>query len=338
MPDTEVIHIFTRGEHVKHPAGNFTVDDAFVQTFIESFNDFYGSRDYKPPILRGHKEEGVIFGIVKAVDATDTHVRAFVEYAAGMREMRENGMILNWSPSFYTAFKDGDDVYPYLLRELSFVSIPHLKSLPYNSESHYRLLEVSEDLVCVNREEIEMSKTEKKATVLNPLGEEVVKNEEPSIEERLKAIEEEIMSLSAWKKSMEESEEEEPSENDEDKEDEEDKVHENGESLETLKLEIESLRKQVHAYELREQGIPTEKADRLYRLRETDADLYEEALTLLKGQAGDKSGDKVLSVPKGRSGAPTGKPGKDQLIQMAEEQGLKGAEKLNFLESHGVKF
>lgn len=132
--------IFVWGE-VFHPDGNFMVDRQFFED-LKEWMDAKADDTYAPPILRAHTDEGLTYGRVLKLTAEAAGIRAHVEFVASIAEMYDQGMLLNWSPSFYTDFQDSTGrVFRRALRELSFVGVPHMKQVPQVLGLHYALAE-----------------------------------------------------------------------------------------------------------------------------------------------------------------------------------------------------
>lgn len=132
--------IFVWGE-VHHPDGNFTVDQQFFADLNE-WMDAKADDAYAPPIWRNHVDEGIAYGRVLRLTSEAAGIRAHVEFVAHIAELFDKGMLLNWSPSFYTDFQDSTGrVFKRALRELSFVGVPHMKQVPQTLGLHYALAE-----------------------------------------------------------------------------------------------------------------------------------------------------------------------------------------------------
>lgn len=126
---------------VEHPAGNFIVDDAFARAMLESFTAM-AAYDYLPPVLFEHTSEGTIKGLVRGLRITDDGINAVMELASGVKDLADKGELHYLSPSFYATFKHPHTgaKLKFALREVSFVSVPHLKNLRVES-AHYSLEE-----------------------------------------------------------------------------------------------------------------------------------------------------------------------------------------------------
>ena len=136
----EAVQIFAAGR-VSHPVGDFVVDDEFCQLMLESF-DLMAERGYYPPVLQEHNSDGCVLGIVKRLFAKDGGLFADLELAAGVLEEVAQGKRRNVSPSFFDEFEDTHSgrTLSNFLREVSWVSVPHLKNLQ-PPQQHYTMSE-----------------------------------------------------------------------------------------------------------------------------------------------------------------------------------------------------
>lgn len=139
--DTVRLNIFELGP-VHHDMGDFEVTPTFLDQMQRSFAALC-SAGYRPPILIEHNQDGRCYGIVKKlVRNARGGLDAICELADGFKSMMRRGMFRNVSPSFVEAFQHphtGEEL-PNVLRELSLVSIPHLKNLKPPA-AHYTLSE-----------------------------------------------------------------------------------------------------------------------------------------------------------------------------------------------------
>lgn len=133
MPVTKHVQMFKYGT-VEHPQGDFEVTPEFARKLGEAVK-FYAKRKYFSPILKQHEENGFVYGRVIRITSNEEGVYADVEVPEMIAEAIDEGYIDSWSPSFYENWKDPhtDEVFPVALRELSFVSVRHLKNLPGQS-------------------------------------------------------------------------------------------------------------------------------------------------------------------------------------------------------------
>lgn len=138
--DERRILAYPMGKEIAHPAGDFSVDDAFASAMIQSFELLRDRHGYYPPILKQHVEDGFTYGVVSALEVDDRGVWASVQFADGMADMYDRGYMTHWSPSHYKTFQpsDTDEVLRFVLAELSFVALPHMLDVTAPS-AHYDL-------------------------------------------------------------------------------------------------------------------------------------------------------------------------------------------------------
>ena len=136
------IKLFSWGP-VKHPQGDFTVDRDFFKELKDS-HDRLSSEGYYAPILKQHTEDGYSRGRVSDVYENEEGIGVKVLAPEVIIKMIKDGLIDYWSPSFFTDRQDphSDHIFKKVLRELSFVSIPHLKNVGSQSP-YYALTEQS---------------------------------------------------------------------------------------------------------------------------------------------------------------------------------------------------
>lgn len=126
-------------DQVYHEAIDFTVDRAFVTNLV-AYLDWCRSRGHLPPILRQHTEDGETYGVVKGLEARDDGPWLALGMLPELAAKYDAGRVPYWSPHFEWEFPDphrpseADPAKPYIwpvrLRELSFVSVPHLLNNP----------------------------------------------------------------------------------------------------------------------------------------------------------------------------------------------------------------
>ena len=135
------VQIFKIGSNVHHPNGDFTVDTAFVRELMESWEALTAD-GYRPPVLAEHGKagDGRIYGKVLRMYLESGGVAVDLELAAGVKEEWDAGYRGNVSPSIWKEF-----THPHtgaelsnVLREVSMVSVPHLKNLK-SVPGHYSL-------------------------------------------------------------------------------------------------------------------------------------------------------------------------------------------------------
>lgn len=135
------VQIYPWGE-VKHPKGDFTVDAGFAAEMLAAFEAFTAD-GYLPPVLVEHTADGKTYGVIHAL-----HVRqgegifADLELAEGVRQEIDQGLRRYVSPSHYPEFPHPStgEVWRTVLREVSLVSVPHLKNLQPLGD-HYTMSE-----------------------------------------------------------------------------------------------------------------------------------------------------------------------------------------------------
>ena len=335
--DREKIPIFRVGQPVDTEKGTFTPDDKFIAQFIESFNAYYEDRSYRPPILREHRPEGINFGKVEGVSVENGVAFADVQWAEGMMDLRKKGIIAEFSPSFHKEYKDphSDNKFPLLMRELSIVAVPQLKNLPTPENHFYALFESNADVVepkpftFTFNEEPQMADEEKDMM--------------QKLSDRMDAIESQLAEMTE-DEDVEEQDEHEDEE--EEQTEDEEKPVENSEASDTLQAlrdqnkallnRIKGFEDQALRQELGEKisDLDDETFEQLVSLKETNTDLYEKTVVTLSAT------EPTESKPKGKTGNPA-KPGSvtvslSEAKAKAIEMGLKGAEKVTYLQEQGV--
>jgi len=177
----EAVQIFAPG-HVSHPVGDFVVDDEFCKLMLESF-ELMAERGYYPPVLQEHNSDGCVLGIVKRLFAKDGGLFADLELAEGVLAEVEQGKRRNVSPSFFEEFEDTHSgrMLSNFLREVSWVSVPHLKNLQ-PPQQHYTMSENG-----LIQRGIEMSEEQQEL---------LVENEEEV--DRMALIEDRISKIEEW--------------------------------------------------------------------------------------------------------------------------------------------
>lgn len=134
------VQLFAAGP-VSHPVGDFEVDAEFCASMISAFETM-SRRGYFPPVLAEHESDGTILGIVTRVYEQNGGIYADLELAEGVKGEVASGRRRNVSPSFYEEYTDihtGQELRNFL-REVSFVSVPHLKNLE-PIRPHYTMAE-----------------------------------------------------------------------------------------------------------------------------------------------------------------------------------------------------
>lgn len=123
------VQIFAWGE-VAHPNGDFEVTREFAREMLSSFEAMLGL-GYYPPVLIEHQPGGGALGLVRRLYTQADGIYADLELADGVLEEVNRGRRPYISPSFYEEFEHPNtgEVLRFALREISFVSVPHLKNL-----------------------------------------------------------------------------------------------------------------------------------------------------------------------------------------------------------------
>jgi len=129
---------------VSHPAGDFEVDQRFAAAMLKAFAAMR-SHGYYPPVLAEHNADGTILGIVRdlRLDEDRGRIVADLEFADGIKDDFDAGRRRYFSPSFYDDWQDphtGEEFH-FVLREVSAVSVPHLKNIEPPITTHYTLFE-----------------------------------------------------------------------------------------------------------------------------------------------------------------------------------------------------
>lgn len=284
---------------VEHPAGDFVVDADFARQMMASF-EVMAQSGYFPPVLFEHTPAGTIKGLVRGLRVTDDGINALMELADGVKSMVERGELHYLSPSFYADFKSphGGKPLKFALREVSFVSVPHLKNLRVDSV-HYALQEAR------IMEEMDM------VTV-----KEAVDAALAAMEARVVALEAAIAEL--VKPSEEEVVEEEIVENPEHYGD---KEKEMSERLAKVERENRLLLRQLAEREIQTElgNVDHSTMKNLVELREANGRLFRTVVDTMKSAkpATDLSERGVVGQ------TPVGPVGYDRAVEMGESKGIK---------------
>lgn len=129
--------IFQIGQSADHPNGSFEVTEEFARGLLSSFQYLKQKHDYRPPLLRDHRDDGTILGEIVDMRLVGDRVQIKPDWVPSAQDLVDEGRIDRLSPSFFESWTDpetGETLSP-VLREVSAVSIPHLKSLPSLSEA-----------------------------------------------------------------------------------------------------------------------------------------------------------------------------------------------------------
>jgi hypothetical protein len=305
--------IFAWGD-VEHPTGKFKVDEVFAKEMIASFKAFTED-GYFPPVLFEHKSEGTIKGLVRGLRVTSTGINAVMELAEGVKALADKDELHYLSPSFAPKFKHPHtgDTLKFALREVSFVSVPHLKNLKTDS-THYALKEAK-----IMADELkEETNVETTPPVENA-------EEKPDFAKALADLEKRFTAkFSAFEKGlkqlMEHGKEEEPKENSE-------------ADPRTAKLEKEVQRLQRT---LAEREIVTALGEtdddtiaELVELKEVNEALFIRTLNRLAPE----SAPPVQNSEKGFVGAPPVRTSYEKAVELGEAKGIKNgsAEMVEYL-------
>ena len=165
---------------------------------LEAFEAFTAD-GYLPPILIEHTPDGSTYGVIRALEAREGEgIFGDIEFAKGVKQRVEDGLHRNLSPSHYSTFKHPHTgkTYYNVLREVSLVSVPHLKNLePLGG--YYTMSESGLVTSTASRKESNMAD----GTPSTP----PVDNEEnntPTTEQRLDAMESNIAKLTDLVQSL----------------------------------------------------------------------------------------------------------------------------------------
>jgi|AKVG01.1.fsa_nt_gi hypothetical protein len=210
----EGVQIFKMGTSVVHPNGDFVVDEAFVADLESSWTKLTED-GYRPPVLaeHGRAEDGRIYGKVLRLYSTDDGVFVDLELAAGVKEEWEAGYRENISPSIWKEFThphSGEEMRN-VLREVSMVSVPHLKNLT-QPRMHYSLHESGFILSEQPTQSQEQNMPEDKEEMLEDdmelekLVQKVVDGALDNMMERVEAMETKLAEYMGEKEDMEEHE------------------------------------------------------------------------------------------------------------------------------------
>jgi hypothetical protein len=303
MSEDDVIEreIFKWGP-VEHPAGDFMVDADFARAMVASF-EVMAKSGYFPPVLFEHSSAGTIKGLVRGLRVTEDGINALLELAEGVKAMADRGELHYLSPSFYPEFKSphGGRPLKFALREVSFVSVPHLKNLRVES-AHYQLMEAK-----IMPEEMDIVAVK-----------EAIDAAVAAMDARVAALEAAVAELA--KPSEEEVVEEEVVENPEHYDDKKEKAM----SERVAKLEADNRRL---LRQLAEREIMTELGDveesimrNLVELREASPKLFTTAMGMMKA-------NKPAAVDLSERGVvgqtPVGPVTYDRAVEMGEAKGIK---------------
>lgn len=333
--------IFVWGE-VHHPDGNFTVDRQFYDD-LKEWIDAKRADGYRPPIWRSHAEEGISYGLVLDLVATEQGIDVVADLTEWLSEMFDKGHVPNWSPSFYTNFTDSTGrTFRRALKELSFVGVPHMKQVPQVAGQHYAMSENGM---------VKIGEKDMAADIIVPapeIGDEGSEGMDMGMGERMKALEDKVSAIydmlnarASGEQLAEDKSVEEMTENMSDKQPEE--MKQLSERLARLERENATLRREKVAGEIRAQLPSASKAltESLIRLSESaPADYQTQLSEMVKIQKTATPG----TQERGQMGASvqtvaTQEGGSDlvQLMENAKRGGIqRGAALLSHLEGKGI--
>lgn len=144
---------------VRHPKGDFEVTPELLRQLCASHAEL-AAGGYYPPIMRQHQDEGIIYGHVVRLIQREDGLWIGVEFARGMADLYDDGFLDSFSPSLRWNWEHphARRTFAAVLREVSFVSVRHLKSLP-GASPHYTLCEdglcqLAEDEDTMNEEQM----------------------------------------------------------------------------------------------------------------------------------------------------------------------------------------
>jgi hypothetical protein len=125
---------------VYHAAIDFAVDREFIAQHAAYLDWRRARNESPPPILCQHQEQGESFGMVKGLEAREDGPYLVLGMLPELAAKYDAGRLPYWSPHFEWEFPDPhrpaeDDpakphIWPVRLREVSFVSVPHLLNNP----------------------------------------------------------------------------------------------------------------------------------------------------------------------------------------------------------------
>lgn len=327
--------IFRWGE-VDHPMGEFEVDRAFASDMLSAY-EAMRAEGYVPPVLAEHEDSGGGYGRVVGMRVTDEGIVVDLELAEGVREEVDSGRRIYISPSFYPEFRHpntGEELR-HALREISFVSVPHLKNLPPLGE-HYTLSEQGWATTTTEQEAVMATDPTASPTEAPVENEEHDKEMEEysmgdmrrDLGEMRKEMMEGLEAVMGLLKSVMDSE---PVE---DKEPEE--MGETAQLSEMAARVSELVRENAEKdIALRLGEVSDEKRERLVRLRIQSREIYEDAVAALS----EATKATVSTSTPERGGASPARvaPKATELAEQARVEGVpRGAKAITYLTKRGV--
>lgn len=148
------LEIFGIGD-TEHDAGGFTVDQSFFDRMFSAFNFLKNKYRYFPPCTAEHPEilgelvgdptvAGVVYGLISSIRQTEAGgIEAGVRLNKLGQKLYDLGALTYVSPSFYHQWRDPhtSTILENVLREVSFVTVPHQKNLKMDLKRAYKLAE-----------------------------------------------------------------------------------------------------------------------------------------------------------------------------------------------------
>lgn len=123
------VRLFAWGE-VAHPMGDFEVTRAFAESIVKHWSAL-ADESYFAPLLIEHTSDGRAHGFVYDLRIDDKGVMADFKLSPAMVAAYEAGELAYVSPSFWPEWTHphSGETWANVLREVSFVSVPHLKNI-----------------------------------------------------------------------------------------------------------------------------------------------------------------------------------------------------------------
>lgn len=336
--------IFTWGS-VAHEDGDFLVDGQFFEDH-KAYLAARAADGYYVPIWRKHTDEGISYGLLLDLIATEAGIDAVVEFAGGWEKAFDDGHLPHWSPSFYTGWTDSTgQTWARAMRELSFVGVPHMKQVPV-AGTFYAL---SEGLA--RREEVKRMDDELIVVPVPDAGDEESEPVDQELAEppyemgdvkrdmgEVRSLLQRLMEL------MGAGKDEEPAAMADAPDEEKPEELALAEQVRALKAELKQLRESKARTEIRA-ALPKAdeaKVKRLVALSEADEGVYRDTLKMLSeaAAAGGKQAPTPTTTPeRGQQGsaAATGTPTLKQLCEQAKRESVTpGLPLTKYLSTKGV--
>lgn len=326
--------IFTWGP-VVHEDGDFLVDGQFYEDH-KAYLTARAADGYYVPVWRKHTDEGISYGLLIDLIATDEGIDAVVEFAGGWEDAFDKGHLPHWSPSFYTGWTDSKGrTWARAMRELSFVGVPHMKQVPI-AGTFYALSEgmairqevqlEDEILVVPMPEEGEGSEAMDQEMAEPPYELADVKRDMGEI----KALMQQLLGAGKEPETMAEEPAEEP------------EALAMSEEVKRLRAELKTLRESKTRAEIRAVMPKADEAKikRLVALSEADEGVYRDTLKMLsEAAAAGKQAAPVTTPERGSVGTstPAGTASLKQLCEQAKRENVTpGLPLTKYLSAKGV--